>query len=496
MLSAPTEYTLGALSGDIGERRTGEDVTGDITSGILLEILADPLNLVGAGIGAGGAIASKVLRRLDKFNDWNRATERIHQAESIGRRLMDEEVLARQMEGIGGDIFREATPGTTRKRSLLDVLLGDVRGMDVERGVMHHGTAKPFEELDEFGDPIWKMEEATSRGLSRSGVEGMESSRGPGFYNTVTEKEARGYSRRLRPERESFTPEEKTSLADSIKGLEKEFVDSHAEKYKFVDPDDFDEDPRDLLSTPESKIRIGLEDFLERDKRAGLEKALDGLEDLENAYVDHHGWHPEGLEDAVEGLEHGDRIAPALRETLEDSLKARTPEEGFDPTVYKSRIRTDRPLDVREGKKISQDEAARIYKRIGKEPPVGEVPARDVDLALQRHQTETGEKIHEVLQSLDYDSLIHTKEQGSDISDIMTWDPDKMLTGIRRRYRPTLRVRREEDTLRDVLATYLEAGQGLDKTDAARAVGGMLLGGGGMGGIRAMLGARDEEEEI
>ena len=127
---------------------------------------------------------------------------------------------------------------------------------------------------------------------------------------------------------------------------------------------------------------------------------------------------------------------------------------------------------------------------------MGEVPARDVDLALQRHQTETGEKIHEVLQSLDYDSLIHTKEQGSDISDIMTWDPDKMLTGIRRRYRPTLRVRREEDTLRDVLATYLEAGQGLDKTDAARAVGGMLLGGGGMGGIRAMLGARDEEEEI
>ena len=260
-----------------------------------------------------------------------------------------------------------------------------------------------------------------------------------------------------------------------------------------------------MLSKPESKIRIGLEDFLERDKRAGLEKALDGLEDLENAYVDHHGWHPEKLAKAAEGVE-GSRLAPALRETLEDSLKARTPEEGFDPTVYKSRIRTDRPLDVRENKKISQDEAARIYKRIGEEPPVGEVDARDVDLALQRHQTETGEKIHEVLSDKllgadskklgGYDSLIHTKEQGSDISDIMTWEPDKIVSGIRRRYRPTLRVRREEDTLRDVLATYLEAGQGLDKTDAARTVGGMLLGGGGMGGIRAMLGAYDEEEEI
>jgi hypothetical protein len=482
-LSAPSEYTLGALSGNFGERRTGEDLTGDITSGILLEIIADPLNLIGAGIGAGGALASKIVRRLDKFNDWNKATERIANIEAASRRLIDEGVLEKQMAktAVGRDFFREAAP-RTKKRSLVDVLLGDVE--DVERGVMYHGTAAPFKDLDEFGNPIWNMDVAEKLGLAKPGARGVESSRGPGFYNALEEGTARGYAESLSPYKEGLTAEETTTIRELLTSTADDYLEAGRRG-------DLTGEEMFLLDDLSVDVSRGIKGF-ERggvgklDKRAAAINE-DTLTSLEQAKDSLGQMSPEGLPETVS-------------ETIEDILKAKTPEEGLDPTVYKSRIRTDEPLDVREGARpIPREEAARIYERIGATAPVGDVPADEVGRKLMRHK----DPEHKILSELGYDSLIHTKEQGSGVSDIMTWEPEKMFSGIRRRYRPTTTRARMDaqgnpvrSSLKEVLATYLEAGGSLDRVDAARAVGGGVVGLGGMGGIRAMLGAYDEEEEL
>lgn len=524
-LSAPSQYTLGALSGDVGERRTGEDLTGDITSGILLEILADPLNLVGAGIAGGGALVSKIVRRLDKFNEWNRATERIHEVQNASR-LLDEDLIAgtlgRQLDpgAVGADTagyFSGASTGE-RKRSLLDIILGDVRDMDVERSVFHHGTPKPFS--DPHGNPMWDIEEAATGGGSKMAFKGQESSRGPGFYHSPREEVATSYSRG-KPNKEGLTAGETTTIRELLVGTADDLVESAYQLGDDITPGQFDEIERMSEGIGRSVNvfeRGGVGKGTKRaaaineDTMIGLNKALEGLTDLNNEVRYHRGGLSESMLEKVSDVtgvspaklaENPDSPLSAIHETVEELLKAQTPEQGRVPTVYKSIIQSERPLDVRQGQKIPREKAASIIESLEKIddvdlPPTGDVPAEMVEGLLMKNRLRGGRKEWEVLKELGYDSLVHhhTKDKYAKAEDIMTWDPEKLFTGIRRRYRPTLGMRREEDTLRDVLATYLEAGQGLDSVDAARAVGGGLLGDVGMGGIRGMLGAYDEEEEL
>ena len=526
-LSAPSQYALGALSGDVGERRTGEDLTGDITSGILLEILADPLNLVGAGITGGGALVSKVVRRLDKFNEWNRATERIHEVQNAAR-LLDEDLVAstlgRQLDprAVGADtagFFSGASTGE-RKRSLLDVLLGDVRDMDVERSVFHHGTPKPFS--DPHGNPMWDIEEATTGGGAKMAFKGQESSRGPGFYHSPREEVATAYSRG-KPNKEGLTAGETATIRELLVGTADDLVESafQLERAEDITPDEFariegmTESIRDgIITFEKGGVGKGAKRAaaINEDTMIGLNEALEGLTDLNNEVTYHRGGLSEsmlGKVSEVTGVspqkltQDADSPLAAIHDTVEELLKAQTPEQGRVPTVYKSIIQSERPLDVRQGQKIPRGKAASIIESLENIddvdlPPTGDVPAEMVEALLMKNRMRGGRKEWEVLKELGYDSLVHhhTKGPTAKAEDIMTWDPEKLFTGIRRRYRPTLGMRREEDTLRDVLATYLEAGQGLDSVDAARAVGGGLLGDVGMGGIRGMLGAYDEEEEL